>query len=104
MLPGPASPILTEQGRRVRSLGPGLAGESADARSGCPANRSICGPWSFLYPSKYSLSVATAGSALLCLTDVLTWRLVGLLAFGVAEERGLGGAKRLDHLVGVAAA
>ena len=37
---GPASPILTEQGRRVGSLGPGLACESADARSGCPANRS----------------------------------------------------------------
>jgi hypothetical protein len=36
----PASLILTEQGRRVGSLGPGLACESADARSGCPANRS----------------------------------------------------------------
>ncbi len=39
---GPASPILTEYGRRVGSLGPGLASKSADARSGCPANRSIC--------------------------------------------------------------
>jgi hypothetical protein len=37
---GPASPISTEQGRRVGGLGPGLACESADARSGCPANRS----------------------------------------------------------------
>ena len=37
---GLASPILTEYGRRVGSLGPGLACESADARPGCPANRS----------------------------------------------------------------
>ena len=28
---GPASPILTEQGRRVGSLGPGLTSDSADA-------------------------------------------------------------------------
>src|SRR5690242_3387816 len=37
-------------------------------------------------------------------TDLLTWRRVGLLAFGVAEESRLEGAKRLDLLVGVAAA
>ena len=48
---GPASPILTEQGRRVGSLGPGLACESADARSGCPANRSAGrGPGFFWHP------------------------------------------------------
>jgi len=40
---------------------------------------------------------------LLNLTDLLTWRRVGLLAFGVAES-GLGGAKRLHLLVRVAAA
>ena len=37
---GPAPPMLTGQGRRVGGLGPGLACESADARPGCPANRS----------------------------------------------------------------
>jgi hypothetical protein len=37
---GPASPILTEYGRRVGGLGPGLTCESADALSGCPANDS----------------------------------------------------------------
>src|ERR1700759_4496334 len=41
---------------------------------------------------------------LLNLTDLLTWRRVGLLAFGVDEESRLGGAKRLDLLVGVASA
>jgi len=35
---GPASPVLTEYGRRVGGLGPGLTSESADALSGCPAN------------------------------------------------------------------
>jgi hypothetical protein len=35
---GPASPILTDYGRRAGSLGPGLTCESADALSGCPAN------------------------------------------------------------------
>jgi hypothetical protein len=51
VLPGPASPILTEQGRRVGSLGPGLACESADARPGCPANRSAGrGPGFFWHP------------------------------------------------------
>ena len=38
---GPASPILTEYGRRVGSLGPGLTSESADAVSGCLAKRSV---------------------------------------------------------------
>ena len=48
---GPASPILTEYGRRVGSLGPGLACESADALSGCPANRSAGrGPGFFWHP------------------------------------------------------
>ena len=51
VLPGLASPILTERGRRVGSLGPGLACESADARPGCPANRSAGrGPGFFWHP------------------------------------------------------
>ena len=41
---------------------------------------------------------------MLCLADLLIWRRVGLLAFGVAEESGLGGVQRLDLLAGVAAA
>lgn len=39
---------------------------------------------------------------LLCLTDLLARRRVGLLPFTIAD--GFGGAKRLDLLVGVAAA
>jgi hypothetical protein len=38
-----ASPVLTEYGRRVGGLGPGLTSESADALSGCPANDSSAG-------------------------------------------------------------
>ena len=41
---------------------------------------------------------------MLNLTDLLTWHRVGLPAFGVAEESGLGGAKRLHLPVPVAAA
>jgi hypothetical protein len=43
-----------------------------------------------------------AENLLLCLTDLLAWRRVGLLPFTIAD--GFGGAKRLDFLVGVAAA
>ena len=55
---GPASPILTEQGRRVGSLGPGLACESADAfravlRIDLPAGAQV-----FLAP--------TSGAGLIC--------------------------------------
>ena len=45
---GPASLILTERGRRVGGLGPGLTSESADALSGCPANDSSAGSQVFL--------------------------------------------------------
>src|SRR5207237_9277379 len=48
---GPASPILTEYGRRVGSLGPGLTCESADALSGCPANDSSAGSQVYLAPT-----------------------------------------------------
>jgi len=48
---GLASPILTEYGRRVGSLGPGLACESADALSGCPANDSSAGSRVYLAPA-----------------------------------------------------
>ena len=51
MLPGPASPILTEYGRRVGGLGPGLTCESADALSGCPANDSSAGSQVYLAPT-----------------------------------------------------
>ena len=42
-----ASPVLTECGRRVGGLGPGLTSESADALSGCPANDSSAGSQGF---------------------------------------------------------
>ena len=48
---GPASPILTEYGRRVGSLGPGLTSESADAASGCPARRFVGRAQVFLAPT-----------------------------------------------------
>ena len=48
---GPASPILTEYGRRVGSPGPGLTCESADALSGCPANDSSAGSQVYLAPA-----------------------------------------------------
>jgi hypothetical protein len=51
VLPGPASPILTEYGRRVGGLGPGLTSESADALSGCPANDSSAGSQVFMAPT-----------------------------------------------------
>jgi len=38
------------------------------------------------------------------LTDFLVGRRVGLLQLGIADRCGLGGAKRLDLLTGVAAA
>src|SRR5580693_3854662 len=55
---GPASPILTEYGRRVGGLGPGLTSESADALSGCPANDSSAGSQVFVAP--------TGGAVLIC--------------------------------------
>jgi hypothetical protein len=48
---GLASLILTEQGRRVGGLGPGLTSESADALSGCPANDSSAGSQVFMAPA-----------------------------------------------------
>ena len=48
---GPASLILTEYGRRVGGLGPGLTCESADALSGCPANDSSAGSQVFMAPT-----------------------------------------------------
>ena len=47
---GPASPTLTEQGRRVGSLGPGLACESADAFRAVLRIDLLPGPRFFWHP------------------------------------------------------
>ena len=55
---GAASPMMIWRGRRVRGLGPGLTTESADAVSGCPANRSAGRGPGFPAP--------TGGAGLIC--------------------------------------
>ena len=55
---GPASLILTEQGRRVGSLGPGLTSDSADAVRAVLRDDLSAGPQVFMAPA--------SGAGLIC--------------------------------------
>jgi hypothetical protein len=78
---GPASPILTEQGRRVGSLGPGLTSESADAVSGCLAKR---------YVGRVPVFLAPTGIAgLICLAWIRGQGFTGPTASGCVPSLNL---------------